>query len=262
MKRSMLLTGQENNFGFITFSVVAIHAVFLLLFYCQSFQINKAIHSKTPRNTIAVQTIELNPIHSPPSSKQETQSTHRNLTEKVAPPTLTPSKPATKPAAKTPAKAPPKAPRTNQKPAPTAKQQQQLLAKAQESLNKVQPNRTAVRSSLPKANLSSPKTLGKLQSDSMIVSGNALNGSKEAYYQDKLLDQLKFDLRLIEYGDVDLELTLNRLGQVVSVKIIKSDNQKNRQYVEKTLPTLHFAGFATAFAGEAQHTFVIRLSNE
>jgi cytoskeletal protein RodZ len=252
----MLLTGQENNFGLITFSVVTIHAIFLLLFYYQSFQINKTIHSKSPRNAIAIQTIELNPIHSTPNRKQETQPIQRNLTEKVAPRPPTPPKPASK----TPPKAPPKAPPTNQKPTSTAKQQ--LLAKAQESLNKVQSNQAIVQSSVPKPNLNSPKTLGKLQSDSMILSGNALNGSKEAYYQDKLLNQLKFDLRLIEYGDVDLELTLNRLGQVVFVKIIKSDNQKNRQYVEKTLPTLHFAGFATAFAGEAQHTFVIRLSNE
>jgi hypothetical protein len=78
----------------------------------------------------------------------------------------------------------------------------------------------------------------------------------------ELTSRLKRLLKLPQYGDVDIQLTLLRSGKVAKLIVTNSQNALNKDHVEKMLPTLIFPPFGNGFAGEEQHTFKIRLSND
>jgi hypothetical protein len=84
---------------------------------------------------------------------------------------------------------------------------------------------------------------------------------QEISYRDEIAARLKLCLRLPEYGDVKLKLTLGQAGNVAKLVIESAESKTNRQYVEKTLPCLTFPALGH-FGGGADHTFLITLSNE
>ena len=69
-------------------------------------------------------------------------------------------------------------------------------------------------------------------------------------------------LRLPEFGDVKLKLTLERSGKIANVSVLSAQSSLNRTYIESTLPTLKFSDFGKNFSGQSQYTFVINLTNE
>jgi colicin import membrane protein len=93
------------------------------------------------------------------------------------------------------------------------------------------------------------------------LSGPALT-SGEKHYRDELASRLKLLLKLPEHGAVQLKLTLNRAGKALKVQIVKSVSQANKNYIEKTLPTLVFPAFGSHFENLSEYTFSIQLSNE
>ena len=85
---------------------------------------------------------------------------------------------------------------------------------------------------------------------------------KEIGYRDELAGRLKLLLRLPEFGEVKIKLTLSRAGKVAKVSIVSAESAANRTYIEKTIPTLSFPSFGNNFGTLPEYTFLISLSND
>ncbi len=83
----------------------------------------------------------------------------------------------------------------------------------------------------------------------------------QGYYL-KLAACLRQSLRLPDIGDVKIYLSLDCKGSVVQVNIVYSENENNRRYVEKVLPTVAFPPFGRSLSDEKKHTFTITLTND
>lgn len=85
---------------------------------------------------------------------------------------------------------------------------------------------------------------------------------REISYQEELAGRLKLLLRLPEQGQVDIELTLDRQGNVKKIKILKADSRRNHEYIEHILPTLSFPPFGNRLSGRSQFVFQLTLESE
>lgn len=88
------------------------------------------------------------------------------------------------------------------------------------------------------------------------------SGPAELSYQDDLIVRLRSLLRLPEYGDVKVSLTIDRSGKVLAFEVLKSENAANKRYVDLHLPRCKFADFGKHFADEGSKTFQLTLSND
>ncbi len=142
-----------------------------------------------------------------------------------------------------------------------------LLAKAKENLAKLGETRDKINSS-SSLNLESaaiPKELGSLHIDALPMGEGGKIGeweAKEMSYGDEVAFRLKKALRLPDYGAVTIKLTLDRTGKVVKIETTKSENSKNKDYIERMVPTLVFSPFGQKFQGASQYTFLITLHND
>lgn len=142
--------------------------------------------------------------------------------------------------------------------------QQKLVAMAQESIAKISGSSDKGAPKRENVTLSAvPHTIGGLEVDALAVpKGAPAISHREMTYRDELASRLKLMMRLPEYGDVKINLTLDRTGKVLKVEIVSTESKANRSYVEKTLPGLTFPSFGANFESAAQYTFPITLSNE
>lgn len=143
--------------------------------------------------------------------------------------------------------------------------QRKLLADAEERIAKIGAGHGKVDpgKSGKLASVALPSALSSLHIDALPDSpGAAPLSFKEASYRDELAGRLKLMLRLPEYGDVRVKLTLERSGKVSKVVVESSASKANGKYIEKTLPGLTFPPFGTNFGNDAHYTFSITLSNE
>lgn len=97
-----------------------------------------------------------------------------------------------------------------------------------------------------------PKTIPSLQIDE----------SEADDYFVLLAQTLKEELELPEYGDVKLELTLLKSGKVLNIRVLQATSDKNRKYLELTLPRVVLPPFEEKLKNEHQHTFVLTFCNE
>lgn len=81
-------------------------------------------------------------------------------------------------------------------------------------------------------------------------------------YADVLLGHLHHYLRLPDYGEVKIQLSLRQDGSVARVVVLKSQSEKNRQYLETTLPRLVFPRFEGKYLNRKEHTFALAFCNE
>ncbi|MDP1836221.1 MAG: hypothetical protein Q8K75_09905 [Chlamydiales bacterium] len=88
------------------------------------------------------------------------------------------------------------------------------------------------------------------------------SGPSELSYQDDLAVRLRSLLRLPEYGDVKVSLTIDRSGKVLAFEVLQSENAANRRYVDTHLPRCKFADFGKHFVDESSKTFQLTLSND
>lgn len=222
---------------------------------------------------------------STPKKKEEKQPLPAKPVEKKAPPPLKPAKPKTltPKASQVPVKKPAlESKSTEAKPSAAERQaieqkkkieaeqkanqarQQQLLASAQERIAKIAQSRD--KGSPAKRTETAltvvPIAITGLEIEALSGSAAPLQSERELSYNDELAGRLKLQLRLPEYGDVKIKLTLERAGSVAKVEIISAESSLNRKYIEKTLPTLTFPPFGANFNGASQYTFAITLSNE
>ncbi len=79
-------------------------------------------------------------------------------------------------------------------------------------------------------------------------------------YEQELVVRLRLMLRLPEYGDVKVRLTLQRDGSIAKVEVLKTKSQKNEKYVAQTLPGMRFPSFGKNYRNEKQHSFILTLT--
>lgn len=142
--------------------------------------------------------------------------------------------------------------------------QQKLLVEAQERIAKI--GRTSDKLTADKGGKAAapavPGALTTLNIDALPSNSGTPLTDRERGYRDELAGRLKLQLKLPEYGEVKIKLTLERSGRVVSVVVVSAESQANRKHIEKMLPGLVFPAFGANFGSDPQYTFVITLSNE
>ncbi len=182
---------------------------------------------------------------------------------------LPPPKKLPKPASLKPTKTPvkkPAAPKTHPVDKAAVEQQQKhqaLLAEAQERIAKIGKNRDkgAAQGTATTAIAAAPKSIASLEIDGLATSDGPQLSDKEMSYRDEVAGRLKLMLRLPQFGEVKVKLTLNRLGKVVKVVVVNAESSENKKHIEKMLPTLTFPPYGSQFADE-EHTLTITLRNE
>lgn len=141
---------------------------------------------------------------------------------------------------------------------------QSNINKALSSLNSVTTSSTSLVA-VADAAIVTPKKITKLQSDTLqfvqCEERNALPIG-ESRYVDDLVRRLKLQLKLPELGQVQIELTITKNGDVEKVVVKRSSSTKNEKMIAVTVSKTKFAPFKENFKGELHHTFSIILSNE
>lgn len=108
-------------------------------------------------------------------------------------------------------------------------------------------------------NKSNHSTFSQIKLESIDTSSFS---TTENDYKNNLSKELKKSLQLPEFGKVELILTLDRKGHYISLKILSSESERNKNYVEKVLPTLTFSPLGLNFKGKNNVSFPITLINE
>lgn len=140
----------------------------------------------------------------------------------------------------------------------------QLLDSAQKSIAKIERTRDTLGASqgVTKGALAIPRPIESLQIETLTVEMKPDVTPQQAGYHQELASRMKLLLRLPDYGEIKLKLTLERTGHFVKALIVSSESPSNRKYIETTLPTLKYPSFGNHFGSCDQYTFVITLSND
>lgn len=77
----------------------------------------------------------------------------------------------------------------------------------------------------------------------------AEESSSEEDFASSLVGYLQTFLHLPELGEVQIQLTLRKDGKVDNIKIMRSESEKNRKYLEIEIPKLSFPSMYTEAAG-------------
>lgn len=147
---------------------------------------------------------------------------------------------------------------------PESGERKKLLQKVQESIAKIEERSDKVVSSFAKNRSVGAASPGKVEKSSVQAKGvieDRLEGA-ENDYRDELAACMKLLVRLPEYGNVELKLTLGSSGDVKEVEILNAESERNRGHVKSVLPTLTFPPFGKRFDGLGKYTFHITLTNE
>lgn len=130
-----------------------------------------------------------------------------------------------------------------------------LLQIAQESLAKIEK-----RSDNLEFNSIKSEKIGKLEKIGSLKSIS--ESSTDSNSKNQLCAQLRSFLKLPEYGEVEIKLTLDKTGKVVALKVLETKSDRNRKYIEELLPRLTFSISGTDFGKECVKIFNITLTNE
>lgn len=250
----------DTLFPSILASVFAAHCLLVFLCCFSPFTWTQQPKQKAARQRLVVQTVALaTPTVSAQAQKTENRViTHTKPTEQAPKPVSKSISTSAKPVAKpTPKIIEPVSTKN------TAARQQ-LLQKAKENLSKALSTTatSSIKQEQTAASKTAPKLIGELKSDTLIAQADSLSGNtRETSYQEELVSRLQTQLQLPEYGTVDIELTLERSGKFIKLKVLRDESVSNRRYIEKNVPTMRFPHFGSSFEGKAEFTFVIRLSN-
>lgn len=236
-----------------------------------------------PKKVFAVKSVKLMPRteQAPLASKSQgseapTAKVQPSVTQKIEE-----TKPIKKEVKKTPAAKPaaPTVPKPKTPPKPEIKDKvtkksppkeskgevkgksQEWIAKAKEKISKIGPISSTIAESSLK-NVQTPTSIDTFLSDLTFEDSGPVLNAKESSYREELAHRLKLHLKLPEYGDVEIKLTVGRSGKVIDVKILKAKSKKNAGYLEKEVPKILLPGFGNNFAGQDTFDFTIRMSNE
>lgn len=270
----------KNYFLFILTSVISLHLLFFSTIYL--WETTNKPHPLPNRQKVIVQTISLKEgstakvsVGNPETTEFVPQATKSDPVKMDAPATPKSKKvdklknepiviPKTKEVKKVTVT---KNAKTEAKPEAAKKEpenvrQQELLAKAKETIGKIGIKHDNL-AKVSTANSPTYKQIGSLTAESITVDGmKGEFSSGEATYVDVLVARLRSMLKLPEYGEVAIALTLNRSGKVEKLSVLNAESRRNRDYVEAQVPTIVFPNFDKQFAKESSYTFTITLSNE
>ncbi len=138
------------------------------------------------------------------------------------------------------------------------------IARAKEKIGKIAPpsDNIVISSQKNLKEIATPATIENFVTDlAFIDSGTSFN-VKESAYRDELGQRLKLYLKLPEYGEVKVKLTIDRSGKIIATKILSFQSAKNASFIEQNLPKLKMPPFGDNFKGVSDHDFTIILSNE
>ncbi|MCB1136467.1 MAG: hypothetical protein KDK78_09380, partial [Chlamydiia bacterium] len=79
---------------------------------------------------------------------------------------------------------------------------------------------------------------------------------------EKLSAHLQQMLCLPDYGEVQIEVIVDRFGKLQGWELVSARSSVNRDYVKAHLPKLVFPRFQDSFDGEDEHRFLICLGNQ
>ncbi|MDB6081909.1 MAG: tolA [Chlamydiia bacterium] len=147
---------------------------------------------------------------------------------------------------------------------------QALISDALSSLNQSDAaahQKKALSGSSGSSSSKGPSKIASLASASCVaITSEPTDGSRltgqERSYEGELVSRLKLSLRLPDYGEVKIKLTLSRQGKVTKVTVISAKSARNKEYVQKMLPSISFPRFGSSFEGKEEHTFQLSLSND
>jgi hypothetical protein len=213
----------------ITSLVISLHIIFIL-----ALLFSPAQKTPLPKKHIAVRTVV--PTVKMPARPKPAPAKAPATSKTVTPPKKTPpAPPKSSPPAKKPVAAEKNKPRKSPavKAPPVAREEKEPLAKIEEKLY------TPPRLQLVVPKIEEPPSQEGSQSEEVLVA--FLHGT----------------LNLPEFGDVKIQLTLNRDGSVAKVVVVQAESKKNRAYLEDHLPCLKFPLIL-----EQEKTFTLTFCNE
>lgn len=147
---------------------------------------------------------------------------------------------------------------TNTKTIPSTTKTQKLLQDLQSSMSKIEQVRDNTAST---SNINIPKPIAELKADSYHIETDNVDETSSVYKQ-LLVMYLKDNLHLPAYGTVKVELMLNQTGDVLSLKILSSDSEINRLYLEKNLKELSFPSFTSDLVGKKSSSFCLTFCSD
>lgn len=220
------------NLGLIIVSVLAVH-VGVLFYLSRDGATVPHGRLNQEKNRVAVRTYVMSTFPSPPPVQQE-------VVVRAEPKKI--NRPKTEPQIK----AKPKPKEKPTKSDETIKRVQAQLAQLREApaSKGTQQEATAI---LP--------TLGSFQVTAPVEKPAELG------YEEDLVLRLRTLLRLPEYGQVTVHLTVLRDGSVKHVEVVSAESVPNRLYVEKHLPRCKLAEFGRRFGEDVERSFTVVLSN-
>lgn len=231
--------------------VSLVHALFIFRFFVQPLPSNKI---QTPQKHLLVKTITLQPRATENFVAEVTLAP--KVEEQIVPkepvkPKPSSPKPLPKPLPKkeipkkepvaVPNKKPVEVP--NKKPMPSGNsQQKQQIAKAKEALAKISSSQALVE--MTPHEIANLPTLGE---------------GSEASYQAIMIQQLQNQLKLPEYGQVIISITVNKYGKILKSSIVNSLSKKNEAYVDAEIKKISFPPFGSLMPNRAEESFTITL---
>jgi colicin import membrane protein len=202
----------------------------------------------TPKPVVKVESKK--PATVTPKKKETKPKTQAPVAKKTDKKTVAKKAPAKKTTAKKPNPSPPPAKKNNEL-------ESKLAGMLKESLNSLEKGGKVggVKGGVAGGEVGGTgKKIGALLSE-------GLSSDEGSTYAQEIALYLKHRLQLPEYGEVKIKLTLNANGKVSSVKITSSNSDKNRELVEKKVPTITFPPFDARLDGEKSHTFSVTLKS-
>ena len=141
---------------------------------------------------------------------------------------------------------------------------QALLSSAQKSIAKIERTHDKLSASteMTQAAPAIPRPIESLQIETLVIEKAPNLTPQQVGYHEELASRLKLLLRLPDFGEVKIKLTVERSGRFIKVAVVSAESASNRKYLEKTLPTLKFPGFGNHFGSAEEYTFAIALSND
>ncbi|MGM0440047.1 MAG: hypothetical protein ACQEP8_02910 [Chlamydiota bacterium] len=177
---------------------------------------------------------------------------------KTTPKKAKPPSPPTKKA--TPEKATsPKKPYSSHKKEKLSAEKARLLKELQHNMDTFE--KTSFDTPPEKKAIKNPQPIAKLSIDEQFNSDKKFT-DLENTYTNSLISQLQSALKLPEYGQVKISITVGRDGSLRDLQIIFSENSNNEAYVRKALEHMTLPSFGISFRGEEQQTFNIVLNNK
>ncbi len=267
VRRRLALWWKEDPIrGLIVSAVIFIHFTLLLtLAYAE------AIHPKKdePKKLI-VKTISTQPKPKLSMAQTPKATTKKNTTQ-AAPAKTQPSPPPKKPPAPAPKTKPappsktettvtkktppPKKPSAAKQTAPSPSQN--LLKEAEEKLSKI----AAKQDNTPRVSSLPPMKQIEISSFSKTEESSSFSSfEEEDSWTEFLIGYLQQKLKLPDFGEVTIQLSVQGDGRVSSVRIVKSESTKNTKYLEENLTKIIIP--STYLKKNEINIFVLTFCNE